>query len=327
MNIPELLSLASGYWKPCTLHAGVELDVFSPLATAPVTAAELARQLRVDSRGLAMLLHALVAMELLTKEGDRFAATPFSAEHLARQSPAYLGHIILHHHHLVEGWSKLDEAVRSGGPVRKRSSHQSDVAERESFLLGMFNLAMQLAPKVAAAIDLSGRRRLLDLAGGPGTYAIHFCLRNPELNAVVFDLPTTRPLAEQTIDRFDLAGRVRFVGGDAEADFLGSDFGAVWISHLLHSEGPEAGAAIVAKAAQALGEGGVLFIQEFILDDTRTSPLHSTLFSLNMLIGTPDGQAYSQEELGHMMRQAGLREVVRIPVDLPNGAGILVGKR
>ena len=32
MTVPELLKLASGCWKPCTLHAGVKLDVFSHLA-------------------------------------------------------------------------------------------------------------------------------------------------------------------------------------------------------------------------------------------------------------------------------------------------------
>ncbi|MCL2789242.1 MAG: acetylserotonin O-methyltransferase [Desulfobulbus sp.] len=327
MTIPELLSLAGGCWQTCTLHAGVKLDVFSHLAAKPMTAAELARHLDVDGRALDMLLHALVAMELLSKEGDTFAATPLSAERLARQSPDYLGHIVLHHHHLVEAWSKLDEAVRTGRPVRKRSSHEADTAERESFLLGMFNLAMLLAPKVAASIDLSGRRRLLDLAGGPGTYAIHFCLHNPELNAVVFDLPTTRAVAEQTIARFGLSDRIRFAGGDVEADSIGDGFDVIWISHLLHSEGPEQCEAIVAKAAQALADDGMLFIQEFILDNTRTSPLHPTLFSLNMLVGTLEGQAYTEAELSGMMRRAGLRDVHRVAVALPNGGGILAAKR
>lgn len=327
MTVPELLTLAGGYWKPCTLHAGVKLDVFSHLAGSPMTTMALAGVLQVDGRGLDMLLHALVAMDLLDKEGDRFYATAFSAEHLARQSPHYLGHIIMHHHFLVDGWSRLDEAVRHGQPVRKRSSHDTDGLERESFLMGMFNLASQLAPRVAAAIDLGGRHRLLDLAGGPGTYAIHFCRQNPALSAVIFDLPTTRPFAEQTVARHGLSERIAFVGGDLVADTIGTGFDVVWLSHLLHSEGPTTCAAIVAKAAEALSEGGLLLVQEFILDDSRTAPLHPALFALNMLIGTPQGQAYAQGELATMLRQAGLGEVRRLPIDLPNGAGILVAVR
>lgn len=327
MTVPELLKLAGGCWKPCTLHAGVKLDVFSHLARTPMTSAELAEVLGVDGRALDMLLHALVAMDLLGKEEERFCTTLFSAEHLARQSPQYLGHIIMHHHFLVDGWSRLDEAIRHGHPVRKRSSHETSALEWESFLMGMFNLASLLAPRVAAAIDLSGRRRLLDLAGGPGTYAIHFCRQNPELSAIIFDLPTTRPFAEQTVAGHGLNERIDFVGGDLVADPIGSDFDVVWLSHLLHSESPATCAAIVAKAAEALSEGGLLLVQEFILDDNRTAPLHPTLFSLNMLIGTPQGQAYSQGELVAMMRQAGLEEIRRLPIDLPNGAGILAAVR
>ncbi|MBM9536562.1 SAM-dependent methyltransferase [Desulfobulbus alkaliphilus] len=327
MTVPELLKVASGCWKPCTLHAGVKLDVFSHLAQRPMTAADLARLLEVDARGLDMLLHALAAMDLLRKEEDRFSATKFSAEHLARQSPHYLGHIIMHHHFLVDGWSRLDEAVQHGKPVRKRSSHDVDSLERESFLMGMFNLANRIAPQVAAAINLGGRRRLLDLAGGPGTYAIHFCQQNPELTAVVFDLPTTRPFAEQTVARFNLTDRIDFVAGDLVVDPIGSGFDVVWLSHLLHSEGPETCATIVAKAVEALTEDGLLLVQEFILDDSRTTPIHPALFSLNMLIGTPEGQAYTQGELSSMIHQAGFDQVRRLPLELPNGAGILAAVR
>ena len=323
MTLPELLQLSSSYWQSCTLHAGVKLDVFSHLTENPLEVSRLARILNADARGLEMLLNALVAMKLLEKNGDSYSATPLSSEHLSKKSPSYMGHIIMHHHYLVDGWSKLDKAVQFGIPVRKRSSHDTDELERESFLMGMFNLASQLAPRVAAEIDLNNRSRLLDLAGGPGTYAIHFCQKNPSLTAVIYDLPTTRSFAEQTVKRFALSDRIAFVAGDIIHDEIDSGFDVVWISHLLHSEGPKACAAILAKAAKALNDGGRLLIQEFILDDNKIAPLHPALFSLNMLIGTPEGKAYTQGELFQLVRDAGLHEVNRLPIKLPNGAGII----
>jgi len=53
--------------------------------------------------------------------------------------------------------------------------------------MGMFNMAMGLAPQIVPLIDLSSRTHLLDLGGGPGTYAIHFCLHNPRLRGTVRD--------------------------------------------------------------------------------------------------------------------------------------------
>ena len=325
MNLPDLLQLSGSYWSTCTLHAGVKLDIFTCLADSAMTTAELARQLTADERGLEMLLHALTALELLHKEAGRFRATTFSATYLSKKSASYMGHIIMHHHHLVEGWSRLDEAVIQGEPVRQSLSHEAAERERESFLMGMFNLASLNAPRIAAALELGGHRRMLDLAGGPGSYAIHFCLHNPDLTAVVYDLPTTRPFAEQTIRHFGLSERITFQAGDVLTGQLDSGYDLVWISHLLHSESPADSAAIVAKAAASLADGGRLLIQEFILDDTKTAPLFPALFSLNMLLGTRAGQSYTQQELGQLMNAAGLCQVSRLSLDLPNGAGVMTG--
>jgi SAM-dependent methyltransferase len=255
-NPADLLQLSGGYWNACALHAGVALDLFTPLAERAQTARELAGVLDADPRGLAMLLSALAALDLLEKTGAAFAATPFAAEYLARSSPKYVGHIIRHHHHLMAGWAHLDEAVKKGGPIRERVSHDDDEAARESFLMGMFNLAMLIAPKIVSQIDLAGRRRLLDLGGGPGTYAIHFCQKNPRLTASVYDLPSTRRFAEQTIARFGLADRIAFQAGDFLAENIAGRFDIAWLSHILHGEGPEGCAVILAKAVAALEPGG-----------------------------------------------------------------------
>nr|WP_321467421.1 methyltransferase [uncultured Desulfobulbus sp.] len=325
MNLAELLQISGSYWQTCTLHAGVKMDVFSPLCHRSMTAEALAQQLHADPRGLDMLLSALCAMELLVKEGRAFSCNEFSATYLGKQSPQYMGHIIMHHHYLVEGWSKLDQAVQSGTPVRRNSSFETDGRERESFLMGMYNLANQLAPKLAEQLNLADRKRLLDLAGGPGTYAIHFCRKYPQLEAVVFDLASTRPFAETTIAAHGLKDRIRFLAGDVLEDPIGSGFDVVWISHLLHSLGPATSQAVVDKAAAALAKGGTVLIQEFIVDDERTSPLHPALFSLNMLLGTREGQAYAEGQLAEMLNRAGLSRVERLELNLPNGAGILRG--
>ena len=235
--------------------------------------------------------------------------------------------IILHHHHLVEGWARLDEAVSTGAPSRARVSHESAEVERESFLLGMFNLAMLLAPQVVKQIDLSQRKQLLDLGGGPGTYAIHFCQQNPELQATIFDLPTTRTIAEQTIRQFDLQERINFVAGDFQDDALTGCYDVAWLSHVLHGEGAAECGKMLRKTVDALEPGGLLLVQEFILNDSRDSPLFPALFSLNMLIGTPQGQAYSEGEIKALFEAAGLHDIERLPMELPNGAGVMCGRK
>src|SRR5512143_3139327 len=209
----DLLELSAYFWKTCTLHAAVKLDVFSTIGGDSLSAEELARRMNGSIDGIERLLNALTAMGLLTKQNGRFACNASVRALLSKDSPTYLGHIIRHHHHLMESWAQLHQSVASGRPIRERSSVSRE-EWRESFLMGMFNMAMALAPRVADVIDLTSRSRCLDLGGGPGTYAIHFCLKNPALAATVFDLPTTRPFAERTIASFRLSDRIAFAEGD-----------------------------------------------------------------------------------------------------------------
>jgi len=325
MTPSDLLQLSGGYWGACTLHAAVKLDVFTHMSAGNLTVTEISCLTGSDERGMTMLFNALTAMELLQKSDLTYAATPFSSEYLSRKSDKYIGHIIMHHHHLMTGWSKLDEAVKTGAPVKGSASHTDDESARESFLMGMFNIASLSAPMIVPGIDLSGRQRLLDLGGGPGTYAIHFCKHNPELEAVIYDLPTTEAFAEATVKRFNLSDRITFKSGDIITDDIGGGYDVVWISQLLHSEGPGGAAIILKKGVQSLLPGGVLLIQEFILNDNHSSPPFPAFFSLNMLVGTEAGQSYSEGELAEMMKEAGLKDIKRLAFELPNGAGIMIG--
>ena len=224
----------------------------------------------------------------------------------------------------MPAWSQLDQAVRSGKPLKNRSSFNKD-EWRESFLMGMFNIAMNLAPQIVPLINLASRRRLLDLGGGPGTYAIHFCLHNPKLKACIFDLPTTRPFAEKTIKQFELMERIDFVAGNYLEDPIAGRYDAVWLSHILHGEGPAACRMIIQKAVNALDPGGMIIIHDFILADTMDRPLFPALFSLNMLLGTESGQAYCEKQLVDMLKTCGVKNIRRLPLQVPNDSGIITG--
>ncbi len=324
-NPGMLLEMSGYYWKTCTLHAGVKLDVFTVIGEDALTGRAAAEKLNGDADGVTRLLNALTALGFLDKSEDRFSNTRLSSTFLSKDSPQYIGFMIMHHYHLVESWHRLDEAVLSGKAIRGRMSF-SDPEYRESFLMGMFNLAMGLAPKLAPKIDLSGKHRLLDLGGGPGTYAIHFCKHNPDLQATVFDLPTTEPFAEKTITRFDLSDRIDFIGGDYLEDDIPGAYDVVWLSHILHGEGPKDCRKLVKKAASVLNPGGFIIIHEFILNNSEDGPVFPAIFSLNMLLGTEQGRAYSEQELSDMMSEAGVGNIHRIPVDTPNESGILIGE-
>jgi len=321
-NIGQLLGISSAYWKSSSVHAAVKLGIFSIIDDSRLTAEEVAKKVGGSLRGVGMLLNALAAMNLLEQENSRFRNSEFSRSYLVKDKPDYIGYIIMHHFHLVDAWARLHEAVLQGAPVDKKS-HGEEI-ERESFQMGMFNLAMAIAPTIASAINLEGRRHLLDLGGGPGTHAIHFCLANPMLKATVYDRKTTEPFACRTTERFGVADRVAFVAGDFNEDPLGGPFDVAWLSQIIHSNSPEECRALFAKTVAALEPGGLILIHDFFLNDTMDGPLFPALFSMNMLLSN-HGRSYSEKEVGEMLQQLGVRDIHRINFQGPNDSGILCG--
>jgi SAM-dependent methyltransferase len=319
----RLLGVSGSYWQACTLHSGVKLDIFTLIGTDEMNADQVAGELECDVRGITMLLNALSSMGLLVKRQGRYANTDASMSLLVKGSPRYVGYMVMHHHNLVEAWSRLDKAVKTGKPVRETPVHGED--DRQSFLMGMFNLAMGIAPDLAKQIDLKGKNHLLDLGGGPGTYAIHFCLANPELKATVYDLPTTRPFAEKTISEFGVSDRIDFFAGDYVKDYVSGAYDVVWVSHVLHGESPNGCRMIIDKAVSVLEPGGLLLIHDFILNDTLDGPMFAALFSLNMLVNTDQGQSYSEGQIKEMLTGAGLKNIRRLHFKGPNESGIISG--
>jgi hypothetical protein len=320
----RILKTSGSYWQAFTLQAAIKLDLFTAIGSGAPALDEIATKLEADRRGLSVLLNALAAMGLLIKEGDTYANTDAAASFLTRGSERYLGHIISHHHNLVEAWSKLPRVVKSGEPARSVNIERTD-EEIESFIMGMFNMAMNLAPQIADRVDLSGRRHLLDLGGGPGTHAVHFCLKHPELRATIYDLPSTRPFALKTVESFGLADRIDFQEGDYVAGPIKGLYDVAWMSQILHSEGPATCRDIIGKTRAALRPGGLILVHEFILNDTMDGPPFPAVFSLNMLVNTAKGQSYSEMQIREMLTAAGVKNIRRMPIDSPNDSGILQG--
>mgnify|MGYP000736427686 CR=1 FL=1 len=324
LSAEKILELSGVYWKSCAIHAAIKLDLFSIVGQGRLTEKEVAEKLNGDQRSVGVLLNALTAMGFLIKSDDRYANTPLSESALSKDSPDYIGYMIMHHYHLMDSWHHLDRAVMTGKPVRFRDEAINE-EQRESFLMGMFNVAMAIAPEVTKKIDLSHQEHLLDLGGGPGTWAIYFCLNNSGLKVTVYDLPETRPFAEKTIRRFGLSDRINFQEGNYLEGDLKGRYDVAWLSHILHSEGPEDCQVIIRKAISVLKPGGLIMIHEFILNRDLKGPLYPALFSLNMLVGTKAGRSYSEKEIVDMLTQEGATGVKRLKLPSLKNSGIIIG--
>ncbi|HSB80994.1 MAG TPA: methyltransferase, partial [Candidatus Methylomirabilis sp.] len=285
---------------------------------------EVAHSLRTDPRATDRLMNALCAIGLMEKKEGIFSNTPLASRYLVRERPDFLGGL-MHSVHLWDTWSTLTDAVRRGGCVIARHVNEREEDWLRAFIAAMHWRARQHAPIVAAALDLSGVSRVLDVGGGSGAYAMAFVRAREGISAVVLDLPKVILLTCEYISREGLSDRVRTAVGDYEKDELGTGFDLVFLSAIIHSNSPRLNRELIRKAVNALNPSGQLVVQDFIMDEDRTGPPFGALFALNMLVGTATGDTYTESEVRRWMEEAGLAGIMRKDTDV--GTTLVIGRR
>jgi len=274
--------------------------IFDHLVLPGKTAQLLSRRISADARATELLLNSLVAIGLLEKKKDVYRNTPIASRYLVSGKPGYQGDILRHYSTLWDNWSGLDTVLKTGKPNRKARNH-------EAFILGMHNLALLKVKNVLAALDLRGVKRVLDLGGGPGTYAMTFARQGKE--AVIMDFPETLKIAKRLIDKEGLSKKISLLPGDFTGDDIGSDYDLILISQIFHAYDAKTCISMLKKCRQALNRGGKVVAQEFLLDETHTSPPWGALFAINMLVNTPGGRTYTTKEMTGWMNKAGFRDM------------------
>jgi (2Fe-2S) ferredoxin/ubiquinone/menaquinone biosynthesis C-methylase UbiE len=315
----ELAQSIRGFQESRAILTALELDLFTAIGSG-ATAAQAAAAAGTDTRATEMLLNALVSLDLVRKEGAVFHNAPVAARFLAAGSPDSARMAMLHTVGLWHRWSGLTECVRTGRATPEERGAEST----EAFIAAMHNNARQRAAQLAQA-SAAGAKRMLDVGGGSGAYAIAFAQANPQLRAEVFDQAAVLAIAERHIREAGIEERISTRVGDLRADEFGGGYDLVLISAICHMLGEEENRDLLARVYRALAKGGRVAIQDFLLRADKTGPRAGALFSLNMLVNTEGGASYSEEEYTAWLREAGFGEVRRVPMAGP--AGVLVATR
>ncbi len=304
-DLPWLRQVSSFFVSRVILTAN-NFRVFDHLAAPGKTALVLSRTLSADVRATELLLNSLVAIGLLKKKKGVYQNAAAASRYLVSGKPEYQGDIIRHYSTLWDNWSELDTVMKTGKPCRRAHDHGA-------FILGMHNLALLKVAKVLAALDLRGVTKVLDLGGGPGTYAM--ALARKGIQVTIMDFPDTLKIARKLILRSGLSNRVRFLPGDFTRDDMGKGYDLIFISQIFHAYDDAACIAMLRKSHDALEPGGKVVVQEFLLDETGTAPSWSALFAINMLVNTPGGRTYTPREMIGWIKKAGFREAKRTLLD------------
>jgi precorrin-6B methylase 2 len=330
----HILQIGMGFFASKTLLSAIELKLFTALARSPMTAAEIARNLALNERAVPDFPDALVALGLLERTGNgpeaRYANTPEGALFLDANSPAYVGGILeMANARLYRFWADLTEALKTGKP-QNETKHSGEpmfaklyeVPERlEQFMNAMSGISAGNFRAFAEKFDFSAYRTLCDVGGATGQLSCMVAAAQPHMSCTSFDLPNVVPIATRRIAQAGLSDRVKAVGGDFFADPLPSA-DVITMGMILHDWNLEKKKRLIAKAYEALPEGGAFVVIEALIDDERRKNAFGLLMSLNMLIEFGDAFDYTGADFAGWCREAGFRRFAVIPLAGPSSAAV-----
>ncbi len=311
LSLAEIFQLGY-YWETKILLTAVKLDLFSTIDARPRTAGEVAQRIGADARTLELLMNALVATGVLTKDGDRFANTSVAQTHLVKTAPGYIGHLLMLHDAEWNNWGKLEEAVKAGRSPVTQHVFETDPELGASVLSVLHRIGEQSGPALAKRLALGEARTMLDLGGGAGTNAIAFCSVYPELKATVFDLPQTLRVTERTVKQAGMEDRIALKPGNFNKDAFGTSYDVVLMSDILHYQDDRMNAAVVKKVHAHVNPGGRLVIKDRFLDDTGTGPAWTTAFAVHILVNTEKGRCYRTADAMRWMMDAGFTDITEL---------------
>lgn len=321
---PErIFSLLNAFQNTAALRSGIELDVFTAIGAGSNTPALLAAKTGAAERGLRILCDYLTIMGLLTKEDGRYGLTPDSAIFLDRHSPACLGAVV---GFLGAEWHRaniqsLTAAVRKGGSVGAQGDNSKPQDEVwVAFAKSMAPLTIPAANFIAQLVGAAEGRptTVLDIAAGHGMYGITIARKNPNARIVALDWPAVLAVARENAQAAGVAERYEARPGSAfETDF-GTGYDVVLLTNIFHHFDQVNCEVLMRKVHAALKPGGKAVTLEFVPNEDRVTPPVAAAFSLNMLVGTEAGDAYTFSEYRKMFANSGFAktEFQQIP-DMP----------
>lgn len=319
---PDLFfDTVQAYQRTAALRAAIDLNLFTAIGDGAGTVPAMAKACGASERGTRILCDYLTIIGFLTKSGATYQLTPDTAFFLSRRSPAYLGGTIgfLGSPEIVGHFDDLADTVRRGARPKSESTVSDENPVWVEFARAMMPMMMPPAQAIADLLGVAtaGPIRVLDIAAGHGIFGIVIAQKNPQAAIVAVDWASVLTVAAENAAKMGVAARHTALAGDAFTVDFGTGYDVALMTNFLHHFDTATCTALLTKVAASLKPGGRIAVLEFVPNEDRVTPPGPAMFAMQMLGGTPSGDAYTLAELTAMLQAAGFATVTGHPLPGP----------
>jgi hypothetical protein len=297
-----------------TLAIADELGVFTALHARPATAGELAISLGIELRATEAMTGMLAALGFLTRVDGRSCLTELARTYLLPASPYYWGAMLRRIRETPLDCQKLLASLRGGKAAAEArvtamwEAPKPPAAQLAAFTHVMHAHSFGLAMRTLPVFGLATAKRLLDVAGGSGSYAIAAALYHPALRCTLLDLPPVCDVARTYAAQFGVASAIEHVAADMFEDAWPTGHDRILMSDVLHDWDDERCRWLAARAHASLAPGGRVLVHELVVSDAMDGPLTAVAYSMVMLF-VAQGRQRSARELSEILAGAGFVDI------------------
>lgn len=295
--------------------AAANIGLFDAIKKGPHTLRELSDKLGTDYRALWTVTEALAALGYVIYSDNKELKLSEEAENIF-YNPAhsdYTGFSFMHGYNLITAWNQLPEVIKTGRPA----SRKDKAGHSKSFITAMSHHAQKSASAVSEFClkNLPAHPRVLDVGGGPLTYAVAFAKKGAVVT--VLDLPE---VIEMMLPELDSALPVKMVKGDFTRGLPEGPFDLVYLGNICHIYGETENRKLFADAAKETMKGGRIVISDMI----RGTGARAAVFAVNMLVNTVSGGTWTFEQYKEWLEGAGF---LVSPWEEVGGSQLITGKK
>ena len=319
--------LSTAYWYSELLFSAIELNIFKILGKDKFEPETLAKISGCKAGELLRMLKALNQIGLLHEHKGMWCNSKMAEKYLVPESKSYMGDFFLYRRYMQPAWKKITQKIAPGHKTTFTEPIKKDDYDLRTFyyVRAMDMLARQKAKEIVNILEkISWKPPVLDIGGGAGALCRALIRSSNNCNAVLFELPEIIRAATSIYpDTKDWNGI-----STIEKDFRNTSFeknetfGLVILSNFLHTYGNKEAENLLYKAAGLIKPNGVMLIHDYFPDRSGNSPHKSTLYDINMMLNTFNGECHTVSQIKKWLGNTRIKPV-RV-IDLKTDSAIIL---
>ncbi|MCX6204784.1 MAG: class I SAM-dependent methyltransferase [Bacteroidetes bacterium] len=301
------------------------LEVLESSNTDGIEISDIAEKLDLSIYGVRVLLESGLSLGLVLLNDKKY--TLGKTGHFILHDPLTRANMDFVHDVNYKGLFYLEESIKTGKPVGLKEfgnwetiyeglSVLPDQVKKSWFTFDHY-FSDNAFPSVLPMVYSNAPKKVLDIGGNTGKWAIASAQYAPDVHITIMDLPGQLEVAKAKISELGLDERVSFLQANILDENLNfpEGFDIIWMSQFLDCFSEEKIVSILKRCYNALDENGQVMILEPLWDRQKFEIAAFCLQQTSLyftVLANGKSQMYSSETLFKCIEDAGFNIIEQI---------------